>query len=56
MVVLDGDGNGCDCCRLVGRRAAKRQLRRWQEGYAFDYAASMSALSEFFLKSPMART
>ena len=56
MVVLDEDGNGCDFCRLVGLRTAKRQLRRWQEEYAFDYAGAMSALSEFFLKSPTART
>jgi hypothetical protein len=57
MVVLDEDGNGCDCRRLVGLRAAKRQLRRWQEEYAFDYAGAMSALSEFFLtSSPTAQT
>jgi hypothetical protein len=49
MVVLDEDGNGCDCCRLEGFRAAKRQLRRWQDEYAFDYAEAMSAVSGFFL-------
>jgi hypothetical protein len=48
-VVLDEDGNGCDCCRPAGFRIAKRQLRRWQEEYAFDYAEAMSAVSGFFL-------
>jgi len=56
MVVLDEDGNGCDCCRLVGLRAAKRQLRRRQEEYAFDYAGAMSAVSEFFSKLAEATT
>ncbi len=51
MVVLDEDGNGCECCRLTGLRAAKRQLRRWQEEYVFDYAGALNALSEFFGKA-----
>lgn len=51
MVVLDEDGNGCDCRRLMGFRAAKRQLRRWQDEYTFDYAGAMSVVSEFFSRS-----
>jgi len=38
LVVLDQDGNGCDCHKLTGLRSAKRQLRRWQDEYTFDYA------------------
>ncbi len=52
MVVLDEDGNGCECCRIVSYRAAKRQLRKWQDEYTFNYADAMNALSEFFLASP----
>lgn len=52
MVVLDEDGNGCECYTLTGLRAAKRQLRRWQDEYAFDYAGAMSAASDYFQKSP----
>jgi hypothetical protein len=48
IVVLDEDGNGCDCYRLTGLRAAKQQLRRWQDEYAFDYAKATLAVSEFF--------
>ena len=48
MVVLDEDGNGCDCHTLRRLRDAKRQLRRWQDEYTFDYADALSALSEFF--------
>ena len=50
LVVLDEDGCGCECCRLTGLRTAKRQLRRWQDEYTFDYAGAMSAVSEFFRK------
>jgi hypothetical protein len=48
LVVLDEDGNGCDCHELRSLRKAKRQLRRWQKQYTFDYADALSALSEFF--------
>ena len=34
----------------TGLRTAKRQLRRWQDEYTFDYAGAMSAVSEFFRK------
>ena len=49
MVVLDEDGNGCDCHELRSLRKAMRQLRRWQDEYTFDYAAASTALSEFFI-------
>ncbi len=48
LVVLDEDGNGCDCHELRSLREANRQLRRWQKEYTFDYGAALSALSEFF--------
>jgi hypothetical protein len=48
MVVLDEDGNGCDAHKLRSLRAAKRQLRRWQDEHTFDYAGALSAVSEFF--------
>jgi hypothetical protein len=48
MIVLDQDGNGCDCHELRGLREAKRQLRRWQDEYTFDYAEALRAVSEFF--------
>ena len=48
MVVLDEDGNGCDAYELRNLRATKRQLRRWQDEYTFDYADALSAVSEFF--------
>ncbi len=48
MVVLDDDGNGCDCHKLTGLRTAQRQLRRWQDEYTFDYGDALSAVSEFF--------
>lgn len=50
MVVLDTDGNGCECSSLTGLRAAKRQLRQWQDEYAFDYARAMSAALGHFQK------
>ncbi len=52
MIVLDEDGNGCECHRLRGLRTAKRQLRRWQDEYTFNYAEALSMLSEFFSRSP----
>jgi hypothetical protein len=48
MAVLDEDGNGCDCCQLTSLRKAKRQLRRWQNDYSFNYADALNALSAFF--------
>ena len=48
MAVLDEDGNGCDCFQLRSLREAKRQLRRWQDEYIFNYADALNALSEFF--------
>ena len=48
MAVLDEDGNGCDCYQLHSLREAKRQLRRWQDEYTFNYADALNALSEFF--------
>ena len=48
LVVLDEDGNGCDGYQLTSLRDAKRQLRRWQDEYTFDYADALSAVSEFF--------
>jgi len=50
LVVLDEDGNGCDCRRLRGLRQAKRQLRRWQDEYTFNYAEALSAVSEYFAR------
>jgi hypothetical protein len=48
LVVLDEDGNGCDAHKLRGLRAAKRQLRRWQNEYTFDYVEVLRNVSEFF--------
>ena len=48
MCVMDEDGNGCDCHELRGLREAKRQLRRWQDEYAFNYAEAARAVSGFF--------
>ncbi len=48
LVVLDQDGNGCDCHKLTSLRIAQRQLRRWQNEYTFDYGDALSAVSEFF--------
>ena len=48
FVVLDEDGNGCDAYKLRGLRATKRQLRRWQDEYTFDYAEALRAVSDFF--------
>jgi len=48
LVVLDQDGNGCECHQLRGLREAKRQLRRWQDEYTFFYANALQAVSEFF--------
>ena len=48
MCVMDEDGNGCDGHVLCGLREAKRQLRRWQDKYTFDYAEALRAVSEFF--------
>lgn len=48
MAVLDEDGNGCDCHQLRSLRMAKRQLRRWQDRYTFDYAEALGAVSAFF--------
>jgi hypothetical protein len=52
MVVLDEDGNGCACHRLTSLRAAKRQLRQWQDEYVFDYANALATLSDYFSRSP----
>jgi len=48
MCVLDQDGHGLDCHELRSLRAAKRQLRRWQDEYTFNYAAALRDVSEFF--------
>ena len=48
LLVLDEDGNGCDAHGLRSLREAKRQLRRWQTEYTFDYAEALRAVSEFF--------
>ena len=48
LIVLDQDGNGCECHQLRGLREAKRQLRRWQDKYTFDYAETLRAVSDFF--------
>jgi len=48
VIVLDADGNGCDCHELDGLRQAKRQLRRWQDEYTFDYAGALRAVSDYF--------
>ena len=48
MCVMDEDGNGYDCHELKSLRAAKRQLRRWQDEYTFNYAEAINALSEHF--------
>ena len=48
MVVLDGDGNDCDRYRLVGLRAAKRQLRLWRNDCTFDYPRTLAAVEDFF--------
>jgi len=48
VVVLDEDGNGCDAYGLESLRKTKRQLRRWQDEYTFDYAEALQAVSAFF--------
>ena len=48
MVVRDEDGNDFDRYRLVGLRAAKRQLRLWRNDCTFDYPRTLAALEEFF--------
>jgi len=48
MVMLDEDGNGCGCHKLTSLRLAKRQVRRWQREYTFDYAEALRQVSEFF--------
>ena len=48
LVVLDEDGNGCDAHGLESLRRAKRQLRRWQDEYTFDYAEALQTVSDFF--------
>jgi hypothetical protein len=52
LVVLDRDGNGCDCHELRGLARAKHQLQVWQRDYAFDYATALRAVSEFFATEP----
>jgi hypothetical protein len=48
LVVLDEDGNGCDCYELRGLRRATEQIKRWQRQYTFDYAKAMHAVRQFF--------
>jgi len=48
MVVLDRDGNGCVLFELSNRSAAKRQLRKWQTDYTFDYNEALKDVEEFF--------
>lgn len=50
MTVLDEDGHGRDCHVLQTFEAAKKQLERWQETYAFDCDEAIIALAEFFKK------
>ena len=52
LIVLDQDGNGYDFHELRGFARAKHQLQRWQRDYAFDYAAALRAVSEFFAAGP----
>jgi hypothetical protein len=44
----DGHNYGYDCHELRSLREAKRQLRRWQDEYTFDYAEAMREIEEFF--------
>ena len=51
MIVLDQDGNGCTMHQLSSLTAARRQLRRWQDEYTFDYDKALSEVSKFFAKA-----
>jgi hypothetical protein len=48
MVVLNRDGNGCVLFELTNRSAAKRQLRKWQADYTFNYEEALKGVEEFF--------
>ncbi len=48
LVVLDEDGNGCEAKKLRSLQKAKRQLRRWQEEYTFNYAEACRPLRTSF--------
>lgn len=48
MVVIDREGNGCDMHVLTNRRAAQRQLQKWQAEYTFDYDEALIEVTEFF--------
>lgn len=49
LVVLDADGNGCDCHVLTSYRAAKQQIQRWTHEYVINVAAAYRLVEEFFL-------
>jgi hypothetical protein len=48
MLLLDEQDNGCDTHVLTSLSAAERQLERWQQQYAFDYAAAIESVSQYF--------
>ena len=52
LLVLDEDGNGCDCHQLRSIPAANRQLVRWYKEHKFNFAAARQAVLEFFRDLP----
>ena len=48
MLLLDENGNGCDCHQLQSVSAANRQLFRWYKEHKFNFAAARQAVLAFF--------
>ena len=48
MLLLDENGNGCDCHQLRSISAANRQLFRWYKEHKFNFAAARQAMLASF--------
>ena len=48
MVLLDRDGNSCECATLTGLRAAKRTIQTWAGKYTLDVGEAYKRLATYF--------
>jgi len=48
MVLLDEDGNSCECQSLTTYGAAKRTLQKWVERYSLNVADAYRIITSHF--------
>jgi hypothetical protein len=50
MVLMDQDGNSCECHALTTYGAAKRTIQRWVEQYSLNVADAYRLVLDHFLR------